>query len=53
MSQRVDNRGSLISVPLALREHKLICGIVPGLGGCQEFLYVFFGGHSLRGKNTN
>ena len=23
-------------------EHKQICGIVPGLGGCQKFVYVFF-----------
>ena len=23
-------------------KHKQICGIVPGLGGCQKFVYVFF-----------
>ena len=23
-------------------KHKQICGIVPGLGGCQNFVYVFF-----------
>ena len=23
-------------------KHKQICGIVPGLGGCQTFVYVFF-----------
>ena len=34
-------------------KHKQICGIVPGLGGCQKFVYVFFAGHSLwRRKNT-
>ena len=34
-------------------KHKQICGIVPGLGGCQDFVYVFFWGHSLWGrKNT-
>ena len=35
-------------------KHKQICGIVPGLGGCQNFVYVFFfGGSFLMGeKNT-
>ena len=23
-------------------KHKQICGIVPGLGGCQKVVYVFF-----------
>ena len=23
-------------------KHKQICGSVPGLGGCQNFVYVFF-----------
>ena len=23
-------------------KHKQICGIVPGPGGCQKFVYVFF-----------
>ena len=23
-------------------KHKHICGLVPGLGGCQKFVYVFF-----------
>ena len=32
---------------------KQICGIVPGLGGCQNFVYVFFGGHSLWGRKTH
>ena len=31
-------------------KHKQICGIVPGLGGCQKFVYVFFSGHSLWGE---
>ena len=34
-------------------KHKQICGIVPGLGGCQNFVYVFFfffSGHSLWGQ---
>ena len=34
-------------------KHKQICGIVPGLGGWRNFVYVFFSGHSLWGrKNT-
>ena len=36
-------------------KHKQICGIVPGLGGFQNFVYVFyFFGSFLRmgGKNT-
>ena len=33
--------------------HKQICGIVPGLGGCQNFVYVFFSGHSLWGRKTH
>ena len=34
-------------------KHKQICGIVPGLGGCQNFVYVFFFGSFLMGeKNT-
>ena len=28
-------------------KHKQICGIVPGLGGCQKVVYVFFFCHSL------
>ena len=28
-------------------KHKQICGIVPGLGGCQNFVYVFFFGSFL------
>ena len=28
-------------------KHKQICGIVPGLGGCQKFVYVFFFGAFL------
>ena len=32
-------------------KHKQICGIVPGLGGCQKFVYVFFcSGHFLWGE---
>ena len=34
------------------RKHKQICGIVPGLGGCQKYVYVFFSGHSLGRENT-
>ena len=34
--------------------HKQICGIVPGLGGWQNFVYVFFfSGHSLWGRKTH
>ena len=34
-------------------KHKQICGIVPGLGGWQNFVYVFFFGSFLMGeKNT-
>ena len=32
---------------------KQIRGIVPGLGGCQKFVYVLFGGHSLWGRKTH
>ena len=31
-------------------KHKQICGIVPGLGGCQNLVYVFFFGPFLMGK---
>ena len=31
-------------------KHKQICGIVPGLGGCQQFVYLLFSGHSLWGE---
>ena len=24
--------------------------MIPGLGGCQKFVYVFFSGHSLLGR---
>ena len=35
-------------------KHKQICGIVPGLGGCQNFVHVlFFSGHSLWGRKTH
>ena len=36
-------------------KHKQICGIVPGLGGCQKCVYVFFffSGHSLWGDKTH
>ena len=34
-------------------KHKQIRGIVPGLGGCQNFVYVFFSGHSLWGRKTH
>ena len=34
-------------------KHKQICGIVPGLGGWQNFVYVFFPGHSLWGRKTH
>ena len=30
-------------------EHKQICGIVPGLGGWEIFVYVFLSGDSLWG----
>ena len=34
-------------------KHKQIYGIVPGLGGCQKFVYVVFSGYLLWGrKNT-
>ena len=32
-----------------IHKHKQICGIAPGLGGCQIFVYVFVSGHSLGG----
>ena len=31
-------------------KHKQIRGIVPGLGGCQNVVYVLFWGHSLWGR---
>ena len=34
-------------------KHKHICGIVPGMGGWQKFVYVFFSGHSLWGRKTH
>ena len=34
------------------KTHKQIRGIVPGQGGCQKFVYVFFSGHSSWGKNN-
>ena len=34
-------------------KHKQICRIVPGLGECQTFVYVFFSGHSLWGRKTH
>ena len=34
-------------------KHKQICGIVPGLGGCQKVVYVFFSGHSLWGRRKH
>ena len=33
--------------------HKQICGIVPGLGGCQKVVYVFFFGSFLMGAKKN
>ena len=33
---------SIISGKEKTHKHKQICGIVPGLGGCQKFVYVFF-----------
>ena len=35
--------GSGFSGKEKAHKHKQICGIVPGLGGCQKFVYVFFG----------
>ena len=38
----------------AKHKHKLICGIVPGLGWWQTFVYVFLLGSFLMGeKNTS
>ena len=34
-------------------KHKQICGTVPGLAGCQTFVYVFFSGHSLWGRKKH
>ena len=34
-------------------KHKQICGIVPGLGGHQNFVYVFFFGSFLMGERKN
>ena len=38
-----------IAIGQGKKAHKLkqICGIVLGLDGCQEFVYVFFRGHSF------
>ena len=30
-------------------KHKQICGIVPGPGGCQNYVYVFLGGGGVGG----
>ena len=38
--------------PLQVAKHTHICGIVPGLGGWQEFVYVFWGGSFLLGGKT-
>ena len=32
--------------------HKQICGIVLGLGGWQNFVYVFFSGHSSKSRDN-
>ena len=34
-------------------KHKQICGIVPGLGGRQYFVYACFSGQSLWGRKTH
>ena len=34
-------------------KHKQICGIVPGLGGCQKFVHVFFGSFLMGEKKTH
>ena len=42
-----------VSAKEKTHKHKQICRIVPGLGGCQNFVYVFLSGHSLWArKNT-
>ena len=33
---------NLLSGKEKTHKHKQICGIVPGLGGCQKFVYAFF-----------
>ena len=34
-------------------KHKQICGIVPGLDGCQKVVYVFFFGSFLMGEKKH
>ena len=41
-ADRVAAINPLISGKEKTHKHKQICGIVPGLGGCQIFVYVFF-----------
>ena len=43
---------SQISGKEKTHKHKQICGIVPGLGGCQNVVYVFFGVIPYGGENT-
>ena len=43
----------LLSGKEKAHKHKQICGIVPGLGGCQKFVYVFFFGSFLMGEKKN
>ena len=58
-SEKLPWTGKFVLQAVTIRErkkhkHKQICGIVPGLGGWQNFVYVFFSGHSLWGeKHTN
>ena len=33
-------------------KHKQICGIVPGLRGCQKVVYVFFFGSFFMGEEN-
>ena len=50
--ERFSEAVSLLSGNKKTHKHKQICGIVAGLGGCQNFVYVLFlgGCHSLWGR---
>ena len=53
---KAHSKNSDFSTPLISKthKHKQICGIVPGLGGCQKLVYVFFfSGHSFWGRKKH
>ena len=47
--------GTPLNLPGKEKTHKYkqICGIVPGLGGCQKFVYVFFWPFLMGEKKTH